>query len=161
PDEVVAEVVRRRLEEHDWNYGFILDGFPRNRRQAEFFLESYNIDAVIFIEVPEMVVIERILSRFLCSVSGLDYNLIFHGHVSENICDVCGGKLIQRSDDNEVAIRARLKDYYEKTEPIIDLFDAKGLVIRVNGDQSSEAVQDEIRKKLNLNADGEEARSLL
>src|SRR5262249_57097801 len=115
PDEVVAEVVRRRLEEHDWNYGFILDGFPRNRRQAEFFLESYNIDAVIFIEVPEMVVIERILSRFLCSACGLDYNLIFHRPVSENICDVCGGKLIQRSDDNEVAIRARLKDYYEKT----------------------------------------------
>jgi len=65
PDEAVEEVMRRRLEEHDWNYGFILDGFPRNRRQAEFFLESYDIDAVILVDVPDEIVIERILSLWL------------------------------------------------------------------------------------------------
>ena len=92
----MEEVVRRRLDEHDWNYGFILDGFPRNRRQAEFFLESYDIDAVILIDVPDEIVIERILSRFLCSQCGLDYNLIFHRPVEPNVCDVCGGKLIRR-----------------------------------------------------------------
>jgi adenylate kinase len=151
PDEVVAEVVRRRLEEHDWNYGFILDGFPRNRRQAEFFLESYEINAVILIEVPDAVVIERILSRVLCSLCGLDYNLIFHRPVRANVCDVCGGKLIQRADDNEVSIRARLTDYHEKTAPIIELFDVKELVVRVNGAQSAEMVQNDIRKQLNVN----------
>jgi len=150
PDEAVEEVVRRRLDEHDWNYGFILDGFPRNRRQAEFFLESYDIDAVILIEVPDEIVIERILSRLLCSECGLDYNLIFHRPVEANICDVCGGKLIRRVDDNEASIRARLKDYHEKTAPIIDLFSKKELVIRADGTHRPEEVQREIRSKLNV-----------
>jgi adenylate kinase len=150
PDETVEEVVRRRLDEHDWNSGFILDGFPRNRRQAEFFLESYDIDAVILIDVPDEVVIERILSRLLCSECGLDYNLIFHRPVEQNVCDVCGGKLIRRIDDNEASIRSRLKDYHEKTSPILDLFSKKELVIRVDGTRNPDEVQREIRNKLNL-----------
>lgn len=151
-DDVVAEVVRRRLDEHDWNFGFILDGFPRSRPQAEFFLESYDIDAVILIDVPDDVVIERILSRVLCSQCGLDYNLIYHRPVKPNVCDVCGGKLIRRSDDNETSIRARLKDYHEKTAPVIELFSKKELVIRVDGTRSAETVQSEILKQLKLHA---------
>ena len=151
-DEVVAEVVRRRLDEHDWNYGFILDGFPRNRPQAEFFLESYDIDAVILIDVPDAVVMERILSRLLCSQCGLDYNLIFHRPVKANVCDVCGGKLIRRADDNEASIRSRLKDYHEKTKPILELFSRKELVITVDGTQSPAAVQHDIRRQLKLPA---------
>jgi adenylate kinase len=152
-DEVVAEVVRRRLDEHDWNYGFILDGFPRNRPQAEFFLENYDIDAVILIDVPDTVVLERILSRLLCSQCGLDYNLIYHRPVMSNVCDVCGGKLIRRVDDNEVSIRSRLQDYHEKTAPIMDLFSKKELVISVDGIQSAEDVQRDIRRQLNLHAE--------
>src|SRR5262249_4983356 len=91
PDEIVEEIVRRRLDEHDWNYGFILDGFPRNRRQAEFFLESYDIDAVILIDVPDRVVLERIQARRLCSTCGLDHNLMFHRPAVDGVCDVCGG----------------------------------------------------------------------
>jgi len=147
-DDVVEEVVRRRLDEHDWNFGFILDGFPRNRRQAEFFLESYDIDAVILIDVPDPVVLERILSRFLCSQCGLDYNLIYHRPVTANICDVCSGALIRRSDDNEESIRARLKDYHDKTKPIIDLFRRKELVIQVDGTKSAQEVQPEILNQL-------------
>ncbi|QDU62024.1 Adenylate kinase [Planctomycetes bacterium Pan216] len=63
PDEVVEEIVASRLQLHDWNYGFILDGFPRNRPQAEFFLESYDIDAVVLLDVPEKIALERIMSR--------------------------------------------------------------------------------------------------
>ncbi len=77
-DDLVGAVVRRRLDEHDWNFGFIIDGFPRNQPQARFFLESYDIDAVILLDVPDSVVEERILSRRLCSRCGLDYNLISH-----------------------------------------------------------------------------------
>ncbi len=95
-DEVVEEIVRRRLDEHDWNYGFILDGFPRSASQAQFFLESYDIDAVIQIDVPDDVVRERVLSRRLCSQCGLDYNLISHRPASEDVCDVCKGKLVLR-----------------------------------------------------------------
>jgi adenylate kinase len=148
PDDVVEEVVRRRLDEHDWNFGFILDGFPRNRRQAEFFLESYDIDAVILIDVPDGVVMERILSRLLCSQCGLDYNLIYHRPIQENVCDVCGSPLVRRADDNEASIRARLNDYHEKTSPILEVFSRKELVIQVDGTQSPDAVQRDIRKRL-------------
>src|SRR3990170_45753 len=71
PDEMVEEVVRVRLEQHDWNYGFVLDGFPRNDKQAEFFFETYDIDAVIQIDVPKDEVFKRILARRLCGACGL------------------------------------------------------------------------------------------
>lgn len=148
PDEVVEEIVRRRLDEHDWNYGFILDGFPRNHPQAEFFLESYDIDAVIYIEVTDEVVLERVLSRRLCRTCNLDYNLIHHRPAVENTCDVCKGELSTRADDNETALRARLADYREKTEPILELFRRKELVIQVDGSHAAEAVQLEILEQL-------------
>jgi len=140
PDEIVEDIVRRRLEEHDWNYGFILDGFPRNRPQAEFFLESYDVDAVIYIEVPHDVVLRRLLSRRLCSQCGLDYNLIFHRPAVAGVCDVCGGDLVVRADDTEKAVAARLKDFYAKTEPILELFRQKELVINVDGSPSQQDV---------------------
>ena len=77
-DELVETVVRDRLALHDWNYGFIVDGFPRNARQAEFFLETYDIDGVINLELPESEVERRVLGRRLCSGCELDYNLIGH-----------------------------------------------------------------------------------
>ena len=148
PDEIVEEIVRRRLDEHDWNYGFILDGFPRNHPQAEFFLESYDIDAVIHIEVTDEVVLERVLSRRLCLQCNLDYNLIHHRPAAENTCDVCRGELSIRADDNESAVRARLADYREKTEPILKLFKCKELVIQVDGSQTAEVIQAEILAQL-------------
>lgn len=149
-DEVVEEIVRRRLDEHDWNYGFVLDGFPRNRPQAEFFLESYDIDATILIEVPDEVTRERIQARRLCAKCGLDYNLMFHRPSQDGVCDVCKGKLVQRVDDNEEAIRTRLKNYHEKTAPIIELFKRKELVVVVDGTRSPEAIQTDIRRQLKL-----------
>lgn len=149
-DEVVEEIVRQRLDEHDWNYGFILDGFPRNLRQAEFFLERYDINAVILIDVPDRTVMERIMARVLCSKCGLDYNLIYHRPAKDNTCDVCGGKLVRRADDNEEAIRGRLKDYHEKTAPLIDLFRKKELVVVADGTKPPPDVQAQIRKQLKL-----------
>jgi len=149
-DDVVAEIVGRRLSQHDWNYGFILDGFPRNGTQAEFFLESYDIDAVINIEVPDAVVLQRVLSRRLCSKCGLDYNLFLHRPAVENQCDVCGGELVSREDDTEEAIRARLEDFHAKTKPVLDLFARKELIITVDGTQTVDEVQDRIRSQLRL-----------
>ena len=96
-----------RLQQHDWNYGFILDGFPRNAAQADFFLESFDIDAVISLEVPDEVA-RRVLSRRLCSGCGLDYNLIHHRPDVADTCDVCGGALVPRPDDNAEALARRL-----------------------------------------------------
>jgi adenylate kinase len=150
PDEVADDVVRDRLNQHDWNYGFILDGFPRNRPQAEFFLESYDIDAVLLIELPDAVALERALSRRLCAKCGLDYNLIHHRPAVADTCDVCGGALRSRPDDTAEAVRDRLRDYHEKTEPVLDLFRRKELVVVADGTRSPAAVQQELRRQLGL-----------
>lgn len=151
-DDVVEEIVSRRLDEHDWNFGFILDGFPRNATQTEFFLESYDIDAVIHIVIPDEIVRERVLSRRLCSRCGLDYNLIHHRPAVPETCDVCGGALVIRADDTEEALTSRLQDYHSKTKPVLERFRRKELVIEVDGTGSIEAVQNQIREKLSLPA---------
>src|SRR5271155_3754193 len=149
-DDIVEEIVRGRLDQHDWNFGFILDGFPRNRRQAEFFLESYDIDAVIHIDVADQVVTDRVLNRRLCPKCGLDYNLIFHRPANPSVCDVCGGALLTRADDNHDAVLARLHDYHSKTRPILDLFRRKELIVSVDGTKTPAEVQQELRTKLEL-----------
>ena len=145
PDDVVEDIIRDRLALHDWNFGYILDGFPRNHTQAEFFLESYDIDAVVHIDVADDVLVERVQARRLCSQCGLDYNLIHHRPATPDRCDVCGGKLVIREDDNPAALRARLSDYRTKTEPILELFRRKELVIQVDGDRPVNEIQNDIR----------------
>jgi adenylate kinase len=150
PDELVASVVHRRLGEHDWNFGFIIDGFPRNQPQARFFLESYDLDAVILLEVPDRVVEERILSRRLCSRCGLDYNLISHRPAVAGVCDMCGGGLVTRADDTQEAVRARLRDYHAKTKPVLDLFRAKEVVVAVDATGPAAQAQSAIRRHLGV-----------
>ena len=157
-DEAVEEVVRERLEQHDWNYGFIIDGFPRNRRQAEFFLESYDIDGVIHLDLPDSEVRRRVLARRLCSRCGMDYNLIAHRPGVEGRCDVCGGELITREDDTEEALEARVRDYHEKTDPVLDLFRRKEYVFTVDARPGKATVQREIRRQLGLPLEGDGAQ---
>ena len=149
-DDLVERVVRRRLDEHDWNFGFIVDGFPRNQPQARFFLESYDIDAVILLEVPDSLVEQRILSRRLCSSCGLDYNLISHRPAEPDVCDVCGGRLVARADDTAEAVQARLRDYHAKTRPVLELFRAKEVVVAVDATGPAAEVQAEIRRRLGV-----------
>jgi adenylate kinase len=149
-DDLVESVVQRRLTEHDWNFGFIIDGFPRNARQAEFFLESYDIDGVIYLDMPDSEVRRRVLSRRLCAGCGMDYNLIANSPAVPGQCDSCGGELVQREDDTEEALAVRLREYHEKTGPVLDIFRRKEYVVTVNALASKEAVQQEIRSKLGL-----------
>jgi len=147
-DDLVEEVVKQRLEQHDWNHGFILDGFPRNSRQAAFFLESYDIDAVLLIDVSDAIVLERIVNRRLCPACGVDYNLMFHRPAVDNACDICDGALIARSDDTAEAVQARLRDYHTKTRPILELFRRKELVVIVDGNRPAAEVQQDLRRQL-------------
>lgn len=148
PDEIVEDIVRKRLDNHDWNYGYILDGFPRNHTQAIFFLESYDVDAVIHIDVPDNVVLERVLSRRICVKCNLDYNLIYHRPKVPNTCDMCQGNLITREDDSEEVVRKRIDDYHTKTEPILDLFRKKELIINADGTLSPEEIHQNILNEL-------------
>ena len=151
-DDLVESVVRERLDQHDWNYGFIVDGFPRNRRQAEFFLESYDIDRVIHLDLPDEEVRRRVLARRLCSRCGLDYNLIAHRPRVEERCDVCGGALVSREDDTEEALAARLQDYHGTTNPVLELFRRKEFVFSVDARPDKVKVQQAIREQLRLPA---------
>jgi adenylate kinase len=149
-DDLVERIVRDRLEQHDWNYGFIIDGFPRSRRQAEFFLESYDIDGVIHLDLPDSEVRRRVLSRRLCSVCGMDYNLIEDRPKRADRCDVCNGELVTREDDTPEALAARLRDYHDKADPVLELFRRKEYVFVVDARHDPETVQREIRERLGL-----------
>ncbi|MFC6885637.1 MULTISPECIES: adenylate kinase family protein [Actinomadura] len=149
-DDLVERVVRERLEQHDWNYGFVVDGFPRNRRQAEFFLESYDLDGVIHLDLPDAEVRRRVLARRLCSRCGLDYNLIAHRPKREGRCDACGGDLVIREDGTEEALAERLRLYHEKTDPVIELFARKEYVFTVDARDEIATVQRKIRGHLSL-----------
>jgi adenylate kinase len=149
-DDLAESVVQRRLAEHDWNFGFIIDGFPRSQRQAQFFLESYDIDAVVYLDMPDSEVRRRVLNRRLCAKCGMDYNLIEDSPHVPGRCDSCGGELVQRDDDTEEALAVRLREYHEKTNPVLDLFRGKEYVITVDARPAKEAVQQEIRTRLGL-----------
>ncbi|PLV60210.1 adenylate kinase [Thermotoga sp. KOL6] len=138
PDELVNEVVKRRLSEKDCEKGFILDGYPRTVAQAQFledFLDSQEkkITAAILFEVPEEVVVQRLTSRRICPKCGRIYNLLSLPPKEDELCDDCKVKLIQRDDDKEETVRHRYKVYLEKTEPVIEYYENKGLLKRVDG----------------------------
>jgi adenylate kinase len=151
-DDVVEGIVRNRLAEHDWNFGFIIDGFPRNERQAEFFLESYDIDGVIHLDLPDSEVRRRVMARRLCADCGLDYNLIDNSPRVAGSCDSCGGDLVTREDDTAEALAVRLREYHQKTNPVLDIFRRKEYVVTVDARPPKEQVQQAIRARLGLPA---------
>jgi adenylate kinase len=149
-DDLVEGIVSDRLAQHDWNYGFIIDGFPRNERQAEFFLESYDIDGVIHLDLPDSEVRRRVLARRLCAGCGMDYNLIASSPQVPGQCDVCESPLERREDDTEEALAVRLREYHEKTNPVLAIFGRKEFVVTVDATPSREQIQQEIRDRLDL-----------
>ncbi len=149
-DDLVEGVVRDRLGQHDWNYGFIIDGFPRNERQAEFFLEGYDIDGVIHLDLPDSEVRRRVLARRLCSGCGMDYNLIASSPHVPGRCDACGSALVTREDDTQEALAVRLREYHEKTNPVLAIFRRKEYVVTVDARPGVAEIQQEIRKRFDL-----------
>ena len=144
PDELILGMMKERLAEDDAQNGFILDGFPRTIPQAEgldTILDelSLNLTGVINIEVPDQVVIDRILSRRTCSECGAIYNVKFKPPKVEDVCDKCGGKLIVRDDETEEVVRHRLDVYARDTAPLIGYYENKGQLHRFPG-ESSEAI---------------------
>lgn len=135
PDDIMLGVVAERLAAADAQRGWILDGFPRTVGQAEGLAEitaSAPVDAVVDIDVPEDVVVQRISDRRVCVNDGTIYS-VQSPPKNDWICDVCGGEVRQREDDTEEAVRHRLAQYREQTSPLIDWYAERGLLETVDG----------------------------
>ncbi len=142
PDSVTINMVADRLNEDDCAKGYILDGFPRTIAQAEALDEilskkNEKIDAVLSIVVDDEIIKDRVSSRRVCEKCGASFNVRFKPTKVEGVCDVCGGNVVQRADDNEETVAARLETYYKNTQPLIDFYAKKDLI--VEGDNGKDA----------------------
>ena len=150
PDEIVEEVVKSRLEQHDWKYGFVLDGYPASQTQAEFLLESYDVDGVIQLQAPEALLAEGLANIKVWTVCGFDFNLIYARSHADTACDICGSERSNRSSESPHAIRERLREYHTKSVPVIELFRRRELVVAVDAAKSAEDIQRCICAELGL-----------
>ncbi len=150
PDGLILAMVSERLEQDDAQDGFLLDGFPRTREQAEALDEQLRslgrrITAVLLLSVPDDEVVRRLSGRRVCVKAGHNYHVEFDPPKHEGICDQDGSRLIQRDDDKPEVIQNRLRVYHEKTAPVIDYYDEQGLLRRVDGTREAADVHDHIR----------------
>ncbi|MDR0615765.1 MAG: adenylate kinase [Synergistaceae bacterium] len=145
PDGLMIGMIKARLAESDAaSGGFILDGFPRTLHQAEALdrlLEemSLSLDAVLLLAVPDDEVVKRLCNRRVCPSCGAIYNVIACPAKAEGICDACGGRIIQRDDDREPVIRNRLAVYRERTSPVLDYYEKRGLLHTVDALEATDA----------------------
>ena len=134
PDEVVIGIIRERLSKDDCKNGFILDGFPRTIPQAEALDQmGVAIDCVIDIDVSDQTILSRLSGRRVCGACGASYHLKDKKPKAEGVCDLCGGTLIQRVDDQPETIRARLDVYHRQTEPLKAYYQKQGKLHVVQG----------------------------
>ncbi|KPJ92861.1 MAG: adenylate kinase [Gemmatimonas sp. SG8_17] len=133
PDDVTCGMVQERIARDDCVNGFMLDGFPRNLRQAEALSGITRIDTAVLIDVPEEVSLERLSGRRQCRECSTIFHLKFVPPKREGICDKCGGELYQRDDDKPEAIKERLAIYRSETMPIADYYEKAGVLVTVDG----------------------------
>ena len=145
PDSLVLGILRERLAASDAQRGFVLDGYPRNVAQARTLAEITPVDHVLYFEIPESVLIERLTQRRSCPTCGTVYNLVTQPPRVPGRCDRDGTPLIQRDDDTEGAIRTRLKVYRETTIPLLELYRAQGLLRTVSAAGTVEEVEARVR----------------
>ncbi|MHC4340953.1 MAG: adenylate kinase [Planctomycetota bacterium] len=149
PDAVVDALVAERLREEDAKQGWLLDGYPRNLTQARMLqrlLREWEtpITAVLYLQVEDERLVERISGRRSCSGCGAVYHVQAEPPKAEGICDKCGSELMQREDDREDVVRDRLHIYRENTEPLVHHYEVHGLVRKIDGDQSIDEVTTEV-----------------
>jgi len=146
PDDVTIGLVLERLKEPDAANGVILDGFPRTRRQAEALddalkVSGRQIDRVVYLAVPEEVLLGRLSGRWICRDCSRSYHELFNPPTTPGACDACGGKLYQREDDKRETALRRLEVYFKDTAPLIDYYRERGMLVDVDGDQSVDDVR--------------------
>ena len=145
PDDLIVEMMEKEISKYD---NFVLDGFPRNLKQAEALDKMCRIDKVILLEVPDEVILERLSLRRSCPKCNRVYHLKYNPPKENEICDYCGAKLYQRDDDKEEVIKKRLEVYRKETEPIAKFYREKGILVKVNGSKSKEEIFSDIKGAL-------------
>ena len=153
PDEITISIMEERLSELDCDNGFILDGFPRNLRQADALdrilkEKETNLTHVLNLVVDVETIISRLSLRRSCPQCGAVFHLKNNPPKRDEICDECGAKLIQRSDDTEEVLRNRLKVYEEKTKPLLERYRKAGLVRDMSGDLPIDEIPEMVRRVL-------------
>jgi len=155
-DEITYQLIEDRLKKDDCKNGFIIEGFPRNIEQAHEYDKilkkiGYEVGNVILINIDEKTLEKRITGRRLCENCNTIYNINDENSkpAVESICDNCGGKLYQRSDDNLEAFKTRYAMYLEKTHPIIDHYKKQNVLVEVNGDDTVENIFSQIDEIIN------------
>ncbi|MFT9375785.1 adenylate kinase [Komagataeibacter saccharivorans] len=150
PDDLIIAMIESRIQQPDCARGFILDGFPRTRAQAEALdtmlaRSGRHIDAVLLLDVDEDALADRIAGRYTCARCGAGYNDLFKRPKVEGTCDVCGGhEFIRREDDRRETVAARLKTYREQTAPILPYYEGEKRLYRVDGMADIDAVTKEV-----------------
>ena len=150
PDELIVAMAAERLGEDDALDGFILDGFPRTTQQAEALDKQLSrmgrrITAVLLIDVSDQEVVRRLSGRRVCVKAGHNYHVDFDPPKHDAVCDQDGSRLVQRDDDKPEVIEKRLVVYHNQTEPLVDYYDHKGILRRVDGTRPPAEVHDHIR----------------
>ena len=151
PDDVIIGLIADRLARPDAERGFVLDGFPRTIPQAEALdrlLEELGqkLERVVFLEVSEAELLRRLTGRRSCPTCQATYHAAAAPPRREGVCDRCGSALTQREDDREATVRTRLRVYAEQTAPLLDYYQARGLLVRVAGEGPIEAIRDRVRR---------------
>lgn len=145
PDELIMALVKERLQDFTCRQSALFDGFPRTVEQAEC-LEKILVEAgqtinlVIFIDVSDKELVERLTGRRVCGNCGANYHLKFKLPQVRNVCDVCGGDLLQRDDDTLETVIERLATFHEQTKPLVEYYQARGILGIVDGGQDIESV---------------------
>lgn len=153
PDKMTNDIVREVLSKKDYPNGFMLDGYPRTEAQADALDQMLDelgirLTAVINVEVRDEVLLHRMAGRRVCSNCGRTYHIDYHPPKVDCICDYCGHKLIQREDDLEESVMNRLNIYNEKTKPLLDHYQRKGLLMVIDGEQTAGKVFKDIVQRL-------------
>lgn len=154
PDDIVIAVIENKIKDMENVDKILFDGFPRTVEQAEALdnlLEKYSskIDKVLFFEISENEIIDRIVYRINCPKCGKIYNLKTNPPKNDETCDICGVKLVQRKDDNEEVVLNRIKVYKEQTSPLISYYRTQGVFYLIDASKSQEEVYNQILSYLN------------
>jgi adenylate kinase len=155
PDEIVIKIIKKEIESFiQKTNGFILDGFPRTVNQAKALDEmldkiSMSVSKVIYLDIDENKLLDRISKRFVCKKCGENYNKIYKNTAIEGVCDVCGGtEFLSRADDNAETLLNRLNAYKEQTAPLLPYYQEQGKMARIDADQKIKEVTDGINRIL-------------